>query len=617
MAYVKNREKSDGSVSYTVMWRAGGARGAKQESEVFEEETAAERFKDLVNGHGQQWPPGWVRGKGFVADQRKPGSMFEAFALAYVDRLTGIQGDTKAKYRRRIKANMVPWFGPYSVEDGEGGIIRDMVQDWVNDLEAGRPALLDPPDRRPRTKYKPKTVTNEHGLLYSILQAAVDAEPSLRASNPCAKTRLPRLDAGQDDETMVFLEREEFAWIHECLADDAKDLNETLGETGFRWGEATALQPRDLIKRNGRPAIRVSRAWKKDENEKPYLGAPKTRKSRRTAVVTWALWNKLKQRAKGLLPTALLFTGPEGKRWDPGTYRRLRWIPAIELAVERYGLAKRPRIHDVRHSHVSWLIAAKVPLPAIQARLGHESITTTVDRYGHLLDALDDEVMAAVAWAMDPTQPLPGFLSESGLAESTSDLPPAVPAQRTEGSADEDTSPAATTANVSTYVVVLPGREVAFAEHDHALQVVAQWNDDAADEEEALRAVGWTEEQIGHADEARLERREEWMGDGAVWTRMPDRQLVHYRWAEFQPDGELAHEPPPFRSAWTWEFEPETYTSKPAEWEVGYRPGSEASTEAQVRGVTRSSVVAAFEFACRAARDVCSQSPHLVAAEPL
>lgn len=42
---------------------------------------------------------------------------------------------------------------------------------------------------------------------------------------------------------------------------DAQDLGETIPETGFRWGEATALQPRDLPRRNGRPAIRVQRAW--------------------------------------------------------------------------------------------------------------------------------------------------------------------------------------------------------------------------------------------------------------------------------------------------------------------------------------------------------------------
>ncbi|MFJ2115860.1 tyrosine-type recombinase/integrase, partial [Streptomyces sp. NPDC087850] len=63
------------------------------------------------------------------------------------------------------------------------------------------------------------------------------------------------------------------------------------------------------------------------------------------------------------------------------------------------------RTHDLRHTHASWLIAGKVPLPVIQARLGHESITTTVDRYGHLLESSDDEVVAAVKWAMSAAIP--------------------------------------------------------------------------------------------------------------------------------------------------------------------------------------------------------------------
>jgi integrase len=68
--------------------------------------------------------------------------------------------------------------------------------------------------------------------------------------------------------------------------------------------------------------------------------------------------------------------------------------------AQKNGLTKKPRPHDLRHTHVAWLIAANVPLPAIQARLGHESITTTVDRYGHLVQQLDDEVAAAVEAAM-------------------------------------------------------------------------------------------------------------------------------------------------------------------------------------------------------------------------
>lgn len=69
------------------------------------------------------------------------------------------------------------------------------------------------------------------------------------------------------------------------------------------------------------------------------------------------------------------------------------WVPAVRTANDtarckeagRLPIGKTPRIHDLRHTHASWLIAAGAPLPDVQARRGHENITTTVDTYGHLL----------------------------------------------------------------------------------------------------------------------------------------------------------------------------------------------------------------------------------------
>lgn len=58
---------------------------------------------------------------------------------------------------------------------------------------------------------------------------------------------------------------------------------------------------------------------------------------------------------------------------------------------------------------MAWLIAARIPLPAIQVRLGHESISTTVDRYGHLVRELDAEISAAVEAAMAVPEPRAGL----------------------------------------------------------------------------------------------------------------------------------------------------------------------------------------------------------------
>jgi integrase len=44
-----------------------------------------------------------------------------------------------------------------------------------------------------------------------------------------------------------------------------------------------------------------------------------------------------------------------------------------------------PRFHDLRRSHVAYLVAAGWDFYMIQLRLGHTSIKTTFDTYGHLL----------------------------------------------------------------------------------------------------------------------------------------------------------------------------------------------------------------------------------------
>ncbi len=69
----------------------------------------------------------------------------------------------------------------------------------------------------------------------------------------------------------------------------------------------------------------------------------------------------------------------------------------------------RPRVHDLRHSHASALIAAGVPLPVVQRRMGHESIQTTVDVYGHLAPDAYAGAAEAMSVAMGGVSPQIGM----------------------------------------------------------------------------------------------------------------------------------------------------------------------------------------------------------------
>ncbi len=80
--------------------------------------------------------------------------------------------------------------------------------------------------------------------------------------------------------------------------------------------------------------------------------------------------------------------------WGPGR-RSTAWLPAVRASI-----GEPCRFHDLRHSHAALLIARGVHPSVIKERLGHASIRTTLDVYGHLFDGLDEAAADALdtAW---------------------------------------------------------------------------------------------------------------------------------------------------------------------------------------------------------------------------
>ncbi|MFJ2675066.1 tyrosine-type recombinase/integrase [Streptomyces sp. NPDC087525] len=412
MASIVERPKKDGTTTFQVKWRLDG----QWQTENFGDTDGATQFKNLVEAHGGKWPHGWVRGRGFVEPDEQPGDMpLITWANRYVSRLTGIDVRTREDYESEIRLH----FQHIEHTTASGltlpaticNLTQDDVTDWVRREQEGE---QDPTDHKKwrRRPADPKSIRNRHGLLFCMVQAAVDATPQLRTTNCCKKTSLPRLDDHIDEE-MTFLERDEYARVATEIKDpDARDLADWLVGTGMRWGEATAIQVRDLRLTADVPTVSVQRAWKKAKKGSPkafYLGPPKTKKARRLVALTPAQVDMARRLTEGHPPEGFLFRAALGGAWRHANFYNRKWQPAVQAAVEK-GLPKRPRIHDLRHTHVAWLIGANIPLPAIQARLGHESISTTVDRYGHLVRALDSEITAAVQAALGAQAPRHGRL---------------------------------------------------------------------------------------------------------------------------------------------------------------------------------------------------------------
>ncbi|MCI9575873.1 MAG: tyrosine-type recombinase/integrase [Clostridiales bacterium] len=58
---------------------------------------------------------------------------------------------------------------------------------------------------------------------------------------------------------------------------------------------------------------------------------------------------------------------------------------------------KRITVHGLRHSHISLLIRKKYDIFEVSKRIGHKSVKTTQDIYGHLFD----EVQKIIANDLD------------------------------------------------------------------------------------------------------------------------------------------------------------------------------------------------------------------------
>jgi integrase len=237
---------------------------------------------------------------------------------------------------------------------------------------------------------------NYHALLSAILTGSVEA--GHRPDNPAHKARLSR---GQKHEA-VFLTKNEFAVLLHFVPDYYKPLVTFLVGSGMRWSEATALEKRDVDADSPVPTARVTKAWKKDGT----MGPPKSDRGRRTVVLFPEIVSYIPLAGEG---STLLFQGVvnHGRVWY-GPFKSRIWDESVKRANDPElcaaagltPLGKRPTPHDMRHTHASWLIAGGASLPEVQAQLGHEKITTTVDIYGHLMPEARPRMAAIMQQSM-------------------------------------------------------------------------------------------------------------------------------------------------------------------------------------------------------------------------
>lgn len=148
---------------------------------------------------------------------------------------------------------------------------------------------------------------------------------------------------------------------------------------GLRIGELLALTPKDFDFENN--ILKVTKSYKRVRGE-DIVTDPKTQKSIRNIVMPNFLADEIKEYL-----SSIYGIGEEDRIFQNSkSYFRHEMVRGSKAAG-----VKRIRVHDLRHSHVSYLIDKGYTALAIADRLGHEAVDITY-RYAHLFPTVQTDM---------------------------------------------------------------------------------------------------------------------------------------------------------------------------------------------------------------------------------
>jgi integrase len=328
-----------------------------------------------------------------------------------------LERSTLVQYRRHLKLHIGPLIGSTKLSKLTTPAAR-VFQDQLRD--SGRsPALTR------------KVMTSLGSIVTDAMERGLATRNPVRERrrrSNATKRHTKRLEAGVDIPTPAEIRR-----LHEVASDTyGRALFLTAALSGLRLSELRGLAWKDVDLAASTVTVRQrADAW-------GTLGSPKAAASRRTIPAPPSVVKVLKEwklacprRDTGRTDAAgnpiraldLVFPGEAGEVQKQDRLREpwhaLQLAAGLSVPRERtrgahkgepvrdkdgnqVTWAKYPGFHALRHFYASWCIAPQKDggcalLPkAVQTRMGHATLSMTMDLYGHLFPSTDDaEVLAA------------------------------------------------------------------------------------------------------------------------------------------------------------------------------------------------------------------------------
>ncbi|HEU0257533.1 MAG TPA: tyrosine-type recombinase/integrase [Microbacteriaceae bacterium] len=253
------------------------------------------------------------------------------------------------------------------------------------------------------------TVNKVHVVLGAILDAALD--DGLIAVNPARKKRTVNAPTG----SQIRAQRPEIAtwtgaqlhsfltWNRDVLGDALFPLWRTVAYTGMRRSEALALRWGDVNFGTSRLSIRrAADVTTRNKTKTTKTGAARVLDLDADTLAVLRGY-RAKRGAVSLdlaRADAYVFGNDAGAIRSPNEVGR-RWTYRVKRAQEKVDGLPRITLKGLRHTHATLLLELGEHPKVVQERLGHSTITTTMNIYSHVTPTMQKAAVNRFAALLD------------------------------------------------------------------------------------------------------------------------------------------------------------------------------------------------------------------------
>ena len=285
-----------------------------------------------------------------------------------------VKPNTQLNVRRLLDNHILPLFGSYKLDKLTTPLIQNVVNKLADKTNKGEEGAF--------LYYDSLHALNKRILQYGVVMQAIPFNPAREVILPrnTQKAKREKVKHFENQELKKFLDYLDSLNLNKFRYYYENTLYKFLLATGCRINEALALSWSDIDLDNAIVHITKTLNYKQETN------SPKSKTSLRDVDIDQATVSMLKQYRLRQTKEA----------WKIGKSESVVFSDFIHEYPNNRTLQTRLRthfkrakvtnigFHGFRHTHASLLLNSGIPYKELQHRLGHSTLSMTMDIYSHL-----------------------------------------------------------------------------------------------------------------------------------------------------------------------------------------------------------------------------------------